>query len=194
MKLLPPPGPQRTRQLTLLTLLALVATFFVVRAAPWRTADTPSAASNAQGAQSGARATGTGKPAASAAPEPVKLDKLEPVPDEPGAGRNLFRFGTRVLPPPPLPPPPPPPVNVDPGPPPPPPGPPPIELRLTGIFKQRADGPVYAVLSDPKSSATLTGSEGQILDGKYKLLKVGEQSVIVCYVDGSGPRTLILAK
>ena len=128
-------------------------------------------------------------------PVPVNLDKLEPVPDEPGAGRNLFRFG--VPPPPPAPPPPPPgPPPPPPGPPPPPPGPPPIDLQLKGITRQAPDSPSVAWLKDPKApdSRILSGSEGQIVDGKYKLVKVGTESVIVSYVDGTQQRTILISR
>jgi hypothetical protein len=197
--LLPPPGPQRTR-LVALALLGVVAVFFVWRA--WGGSSTPTAgappvASNPQGAPQ-ARAGTQGKPAAGGAmPVPVNLDKLEPVPDEPGVGRNLFRFGV-----PPAPPPPPPtaavvqPPIVQ-GPPPPPPYPPPIELQLKGITKQAPDTPSVAWLKDPKAPADsrmLSGSEGQIVDGKYKLLKVGTESVIVSYVDGSGQKTILISR
>lgn len=199
MSALPPPGPQRTRLVALLTLLGVAVVFFV-----WRTsgssstppAAAPPAASNQQGAQQ-ARAGAQGKPAAGPMmPVPVNLDKLEPVPDEPGGGRNLFRFG--VPPPPPTPPPPafkpieapPPPKPVDLG-------PPPIELQLKGIYKQGPDTPSVAYFKDPKAppdSRMLSGSEGEIVDGKYKLLKVGTESVIVSYVDGTGRKTILISR
>lgn len=199
MTALPPPGPQRTRLVALLTLLGVALVFFVWRG--WGGSSTPPAgappvASNPQGAQ--ARAGTPGKPAAAPAmPVPVNLDKLEPVPDEPGGGRNLFRFGV-----PPAPPPPPPtaPVVQAPvitGPPPPPPYPPPIELQLKGITKQGPETPSVAWLKDPKAPADsrmLSGSEGQIMDGKYKVLKVGTESVIVSYVDGSGQKVILISR
>ena len=40
------------------------------------------------------------------------------------------------------------------------------------------------------TDALLRGVEGEVLDGKYKILKVGETSVIVSYVDGTGQRTI----
>jgi hypothetical protein len=127
-------------------------------------------------------------------PVPVNLDKLEPVPDEPSAARNLFRFG--------VPPPPPPlpmpkveqkPIVVEP---PKPVYPPPIDLQLKGITQATAETPAIAWLKDPKApdSRILPGSEGQIVDGKYKVLKVGKESVIVCYVDGSGQKTILLSR
>ncbi len=194
MNLLPPPGPQRRRQLTMLTVLGLVLVVVGWRYAPFgTTAAVKSPASNGQertAAPQSAASAQSSKPAASALmPQPVNLDKLEPVPDEPGAGRNLFRYGARALPPPPPPLPAPLPQPIVQGPPPPPPGPPPIELQLKGVIK-RPEGSTIVVLRDPKTDALLKGVEGEVLDGKYKILKVGDTSVIVSYLDGSGQRTL----
>ena len=180
----------------MLALLVIALTVFGWRYGPWRTAAAPGAASNppdagrAPAAQTPAKPAAGSKPAAGPAiPEPVNLDKLEPVPEAPDSGRNLFRFGTRPLPPAPPPPPPPTPVKVDPGPPPVT-GPPPIDLEYKGLLKTPAG--TFAQLRDPKSGAFYQAVEGQVLDGKYKVLKIGEQSVIVAYVDGSGPRTLVM--
>ena len=203
MSLLPPPGPQRNRQLTLLALLG-VAVIILLWRAPWRTASSPVAPPPTPGQLPAvvqqARAGAPGKQAAASVPPmpvPVNLDKLEPVPDEPGVGRNLFRFGMRPAPPPPPPPPPPPVTPIIQGPPPPPPGPPPIELQLKGITRATLETPAVAYLKDPKAPADarmLSGSEGQIVDGRYKLLKVGTESVIVSYVDGTGQRTIMISR
>lgn len=196
MNLLPPPGPQRSRLLVMLGLLVVALAVFGWRYAPWRTAAAPGATSNSPSAgpptapQSSVKPAAGSKPAAGPAmPQPVNLGKLEPVPDEPGSGRNLFRFGTRPLPPAPPQPPPPPAPKIDPGPPPVT-GPPPIDLEFKGLLKTPAA--TFAQLRDPKSGAFYQGVEGQVLDGKYKVLKIGEQSVIVAYVDGSGQRTLMM--
>ncbi len=194
MNLLPPPGPQRRRQLTMLAVVGLVLAIVAWRYTPWRTtAAVKQPTSNVQERTAAPQSAASGqssKPAPSALmPQAVNLDKLEPVPDEPGAGRNLFRYGVRALPPPPPPPPPPPTPQVVQGPPPQPPGPPPIELQLKGVIK-RPEGSTIVVLRDPKTDALLRGVEGEVLDGKYKILKVGETSVIVSYVDGTGQRTI----
>lgn len=204
MSLLPPPGPQRNRQLTLLAVLG-VALIVLLWRAPWRTANPAVAPPPAPGqvpavVQQARAAGGAGTvkaPTVPSMPVPVNLDKLEPVPDEPGSGRNLFRFGMRPAPPPPPPPPPPPVAPIVQGPPPPPPGPPPIELQLKGIYRQSADTPAVAYLKDPKAPADarmLSGSEGQIVDGRYKLVKVGTESVIVSYIDGTGQRTIMISR
>jgi len=190
VKLLPPPGPQRTRQLVLLGMLGVALALFLWRQAPWRTtAAAPRTASNGVAAsQPASTGAGTSMPQGPTMPEPVKLEKLEPVPDEPGAGRNLFRFGVRPLPPPP--PAPPPAPLPPPAPPVKEPWPPPIDLQVQGLIK-RPDGVTVVYLKEPKTGTVLSGVEGQVLDGKYKIVKVGEQSVIVSYVDGSGQRTIV---
>jgi hypothetical protein len=67
-------------------------------------------------------------------------------------------------------------------------------LQLKGITQATAQTPAIAWLKDPKApdSRIISGSEGQIVDGKYKLLKVGKESVIVSYVDGTGQRTIMI--
>jgi hypothetical protein len=180
MKLLPPPGPQRRRQLGLLVLLfAGVGYLLWSRMGPGP-AVAPPVASNTQ------------MPSAttpSALPEPLNLASLEPVPDEPASGRNPFRFGE--LPPPPRPAAPPP--VVAPPPPARPPGPPPIPpvpLKLIGL-SDWPDGHKRAILSDGKGGV-FTCAEGDVVDGRYRLVKVGLTSAVVSYLDGSGQRTIPL--
>jgi hypothetical protein len=187
VKALPPAGAQRTRQLALLGLLLVVLAIVVYRyvlpevsngvAEP---ATTPTRASNPQ-----VRPAGTPN-AASQLPEPLKLAALEPVPDAPEVVRNPFAFGV----------PPKPPVVAAPAPiytpPPPPPKPqwpPPIDLKLVTIV-DGPDGRRQASLKDPVSGVAFLAAEGEIVDGRYKVLKVAQSSVVVSYVDGSGQRTL----
>jgi len=184
VKLLPPPGPERRRQLTFLALtLAVVAVlgwYEFGRATP---AETHPVASNP-------KASGTAAAGANILPEPVKLTALTDDASPPDPGRNLFRFGVR--PPPPAPPAP----AVAPGPPPPPPpppGPPPINLRLIGLAERPDIGRV-ATLKDPASGALFFGLEGQILDGRYRLQHIGLESVVVAYVDGTGQKTVQLGR
>ena len=47
-----------------------------------------------------------------------------------------------------------------------------------------------ATLKDPATGALFHAFEGDVVDGRYKVVKVGAQSVVVSYVDGSGLRTL----
>jgi hypothetical protein len=182
MNLIPPPGPERRRQITWLTLLIVVIAAlawyrFGGSAAP---AETRPIASNPKAGAASAAGQGV-------LPEPVKLGELASEGDAPSAGRNLFRFGVKPAPPPPpsvnLPPPGPPP------PPPPPPGPPLINLVFLGTMERPDVGRVVA-LKDPASGAVFQALEGQIVDGRYRVMKIGMTSAIVSYVDGTGQRTL----
>jgi hypothetical protein len=190
VKLMPPPGPERRRQLVLLGVL--VVALIVLAWQYWPAAGpavSPVTASNPQSAP-GTRPGSTPVAAGSQLPEALKLAELEPVPEEPAAGRNPFRFGVR---PPPPPPPPPPPTKTAPPPPPPPPGPPPIppiRLELIGLTDM-PDGRRLATLKDP-AGAVFQAYEGQVVDGRYRLLKVALQSAVIAYLDGQGQRTLAL--
>ena len=186
MRLLPPAGPQRRRQIVVLCVAlpaALGLLWYELRPAPAPATAKPPA-SNTQ--------TRAGAQTQMKLPDPVKLGSLEPVPDEPTEGRNLFRFGEH--PPPPRPPQPayvPPPQPV--GPPPPPPGPPPIPIKATGRYSM-PDGKIMVQLRDPQSGATFIAGEGQIVDGRYRVLKIGLESVVMAYLDGTGQRTLEIGR
>ena len=185
MKLLPPPGPQRRRQVMLLGFMLVVLALFLWRQMGSEPTAPVSATSNSQTAPRPTAAMGEAN-----LPKPVDLDKIGgPVSDEPDSGRNLFRFGQRPAPPAPPPPKPvaPPPVAA---PPPQPSGPPPITLRLVGV-SVAGNGCQMATLRDTRGSV-FVGCEGAIIDGQFKILKVGLQSVIVSYVDGQGQRTIPL--
>jgi len=124
----------------------------------------------------------------------VRLGELgQPRPATGASERNPFRFYT---PPPPKPvespggsrgyvPPPPPPGPETPPPPPP---PPPIPLKFIGTV----DGPPsvgkIAVFSDCRT--TMRGKEGDIIDGRYRLVRIGVESVVMEYADGRGRTTI----
>jgi hypothetical protein len=127
-------------------------------------------------------------------PQVVRLDALTGV-DAPGeAGRNPFAYGARPAPPPPerIALPPSGPMAAPPMAPPVPQGPPPITLRLTGITTAEAGGRPMVSLKDPSSNALFQAFEGDIVDGRYRVVKVGTQSVVLSYVDGTGTRTISL--
>jgi hypothetical protein len=146
-------------------------------------------------AGSGARASNSVTPAAAPVgslplPDPLKFAALSAEPAHVETVRNPFAFGVR--PPPPAPPRvelPPPPV-LPPPPPPPPSGPPPIALKLLGVFIQGTDKRTMVTLKDPAGAMIFQAFEGDIVDGRYRVVKVGLQSVVVSYVDGSGQRTI----
>lgn len=103
--------------------------------------------------------------------------------------RNPFRFYAAPAPPRPEPQvaprsdaPPPPPVQT--GPPP----PPPIPLRYIGLFDTPA-GARVAVLSDGRGN-TFYGKEGDIIEGRFRMLRVGPDSAELAYIDGRGRQTI----
>lgn len=186
MKLLPPAGAQRNRQLVLLGLLAVTLVIVLWRfVLPEMSNGVPATPAVRTSNPQVRQAPGT-PTAAPQLPEPLKLTALEPVPDAPEVGRNPFAFGvppkppTVALPPP---------VYTPPAPPAPPPWPPPIALKLVTIF-DGPDGRRQANLKDPASGTTFLAAEGAVVDGRYKVLKVAQTSVVVAYVDGSGQRVL----
>jgi hypothetical protein len=118
--------------------------------------------------------------------------------------RNLFRFKPKPPPPPPprpaMPPAPkaadaatpsmpvPVPVPMPTGPPP----PPPIALKFIGILDAPGQSPKVAILSDTRGNV-FHGKEGDIIEGRYKVLKIGVESVEMSYVDGRGRQTIRLS-
>jgi hypothetical protein len=125
-------------------------------------------------------------------PSALQLSALEPVNDKPAAGRNPFRFGVPPPPPaPPLRPAPPPAPTIPTGPvtPPPPPPPPMIALKFTGVVQLPA-GKKVAALSDGKG--IFMGAEGDVIDGRFRIVKIGVESIVMEYLDGRGRQTIPL--
>ena len=170
-------------------MIGLVIAVMLMRPTP--TAPAPAATA---GTAAAARAKSAKAQAQSQGPvAPVKLSELSARRDEPGdAKRNPFEFYKKPAPPPPPAPPtkaPTPPTEpIRTGPPPPPPLPP-ITLKLIGVL-ERANGVKWAVLSDGKASTPMYGKDGDIIDGRYQILKIGTESIEMTYVDGRG-RTVI---
>ena len=71
-----------------------------------------------------------------------------------------------------------------------PPPPPPITLKYIGVL-DTAQGKV-AVFRD-SGGDIVNGKEGDIIDGRYRLLKIGVESADVAYVDGRGRQTIRLS-
>jgi hypothetical protein len=121
--------------------------------------------------------------------EDVRLEVLDADRPEPAsAGRNPFRF----KPPPPPPPAPPKPVGPLAGSPdaagPPPPAP--IPLKFIGIVDPTTQ-PKLAVLSD--SRGVYYGREGDVIEGRYRIVRIGPESIVMIYVDGRGQQTIRLS-
>jgi hypothetical protein len=124
----------------------------------------------------------------------VKLDALNGG-ERPlaAADRNPFRFEQKA--PPPAPPAPvapprqtaaPPPVAL--GPPP----PPPIPLKFVGwLNATAAQADRVAILADARGNP-FYGKEGDIIEGRYRLLRIAADSVDVAYADGRGRQTIRL--
>ncbi|MEO7190811.1 MAG: hypothetical protein ABI051_07110 [Vicinamibacterales bacterium] len=173
----------RNRQgILLLLLIVAVGMFFWYQRAPAGTAATTSNP-----------VTATPATVALPLPEPVKLAALDVAAVGAEVGRSPFAYGTRPAPPPPprpvaLPPP----MPIAPVVPSLPAGPPPIALKLAGITTASGSGRPMVTLKDPASTALYQAFEGDIVDGRYRIVKIGQQSVVVSYVDGSGSRTIPL--
>jgi hypothetical protein len=175
-----------SRSLLLLGALGVALTVVVMA----RRADNPVAN---PGRSNGRSATTT----AAAKETPVadlRLDRLKADPSELGPStRNPFQFKPKAAPPPPqtqaspsrapivvAPPP------IPQGPPP----PPPIALKYIGVL-ETAQGRV-AIFRDTGGDI-VNGREGDIIDGRYRLLKIGVESADLAYVDGRGRQTIRLS-
>jgi hypothetical protein len=124
----------------------------------------------------------------------VRLEALNaerPMPGE--ATRNLFRFRQQA-----------PPAAPRPGPqaarpvqPPPVPGPPPsstppINVKFVGFITERESGDKIASLSLNDGRGVVLGKEGQTVLGRYKIWQIGEESIELSYLDGTGRTTIRL--
>ena len=184
---------ERRRQL-LLAVLAVVLAVVVYYAWPGTSRQsTPSSNQRAAGTSGAVR----DRTARGAAPQPttdVHLEALEAERPKPGpTERNLFRFREKPPPPPPgagrgTPAPDLPIITVPPGPPPPPPLAP-INLKFLGLVGQAPGKPKIAIFSDGNGPPQFA-KEGDVVLGRYRVLKIGEESVEVAYSDGRGRQTI----
>jgi hypothetical protein len=71
-----------------------------------------------------------------------------------------------------------------------PPGPPPIQLKFIGIAKQ-GQGRLYAVLRDDRG--VYYGADGDVVEGRYRIIRVSADMVEVSYIDGRGRVTIPLS-
>ena len=130
--------------------------------------------------------------------EAVRLDALTRQRPELQAGnRNPFRFRAVAPPPPPA-------VAATSGPggagspmaagppvPEGPPPPPPIALKFIGTVEQTPSRLKLAVLSDGRN--VFYGKEGEVIEGRYRIVRIGVESIEMAYVDGRGRQTLRLS-
>jgi hypothetical protein len=127
--------------------------------------------------------------------DPALLDvKIETLGDEPGAAAEVSRNPFRFQPRPPPPPPPmasaPPPTSYVPPPPAAPIGPPAIGtlIKFIGIIDTGKEK--IGAFSDCKY--TFSGREGEIVEGRFRVVRIGVESAVLEYVDGTGRATLPL--
>jgi hypothetical protein len=73
-----------------------------------------------------------------------------------------------------------------------PPPPPPISLRFIGLVDAPSQAGRVAIFSDGRGNVVY-GKEGDTLEGRYRLLKVGTDAVELAYLDGRGRQTVRLA-
>ncbi len=151
----------------------------------------PGGAGNPAQARRESSRVATARDRASAVPE-LKLSALHALAAMPAptVGRNPFREkpvappvlpgrlapGTVVAPP---------------GPPPPLP-PPPITLRLVAIV--RGAGRPLVGLATEDNRDVFYGREGDIVEGRYRIIKVNVESIDISYVDGRGQRRIGLTR
>ncbi len=187
MKLMAGNRTQQIRQIAMLAVLLVVAGGLVYTRLSPPTTEVTTQASNTPAATP--RATSP----AGALPEALKLASLEPVPEASMGLRDPFGFGVPPRPPAPPPPPPPPrpaPVYV-PEPPPKPVGPPPrpqIPVKFLGFAEE--PGKLGKVVSLSVGGLVVLTREGDVVDGRYRLLRVGLESIVMTYLDGQGQQTI----
>jgi len=186
------PEQQRRQLITLAVVVAIgVLLYFkfpwapVPAGPPPTTAEVRSPASNnPAGAVKGAAQSDAGLP------EPIKLSELQAVSEETQGSRDPFGFGIPPKPPPP----PPAPVVIRPTPTPEPPkpvGPPPrpaIPVKFIGVAEDPSRPGKLVSLSI--NGAVVLAREGDVIDGKYRLVKVGLESIVMSYLDGQGQVTI----
>ncbi len=177
----------RRQQVLLGALLVVLA---VVGYRAWtQTSAVPARTSNSQGTRRPAAPAGREPPAVTTGAPDVHLEALDGQRQQPDrAERNLFRFKEKAAPPPPpdrtavaAPP------RVSTGPPAPAP-PPPISLKCIGVF-DRGQGQKIAILTDGVGPP-MYAAEGQTVAGRYRILRIGVESIEMAYLDGRGRQTI----
>ena len=176
------PEPREKRLLALLIVVAVAGTVYRL----WPGSDSSAPRSSAPRANGSAS---QGTPSAAIAPD-VRLRNLDDERPKPGDGRrNLFRFQARssaapVRPsaasqsPAPSGPPQPPPI-------------PPIPLKFIGVVEASAQAQKIAVLSD--SRGVYYGHEGEVVEGRYLIVRIGVESIEMSYLDGRGRQVIRLS-
>jgi hypothetical protein len=183
-------APETRRQIVLAGLAVVLAV--VIYQAWSSTSAAPEPSSNGAVADAGRGAAGSSRrPAGPVAPDvhlnALSLQRPKPV----GGDRNLFRFNS----PRPRPSTGPSPASTGPllpvAPPGPvvPAGPPAITLKFVGLVERREQSQRIAVLRDTVGHI-FYGGEGAIIEGRYRIVRIGAESIEVSYLDGQGRQTI----
>lgn len=156
----------------------------------WPSSPAPLASAPLAAARGAQQARSAAAPVAAVKLEALSAER-QPPSDTP---RNPFRYQPKAAPPSPKPVGAAPPAEVSgepskPAAPSGPPPPPPIPLKFIGIL-ERANGVKWAVLSDGK--VTMHGRDGDIIDGRYRIVKIGTESIELTYADGRGRQVIRL--
>lgn len=175
--------PERRRLIALVALLGLLLTVAGYR---WFG---PEAATTGAARTTG-RATRGGQTATPVTAPDVQLQALREQRPQPQPERNLFRFKPKAPPPAPRVAAPAPVVAVPSGPPPPP-LLAPIAMRFIGLVEAPEHAQKIAILSDGRG--IYQGREGDIIEGRYRIMRIGVESVEMAYLDGRGRQTIRLS-
>jgi hypothetical protein len=175
----------RSRLLLLLVVAAIVGAAFYFLGSPAAPVDGGTTVPAGGGAQTSRQGNPVGD---------VRLESLDRQDDARSTpSRDVFRFGEKraaiAVPPQPTAR-----VPVEPVPQAPtgPPPPPPIPLRYIGYLDQQGEVPRVAVLSDGRGNV-FNGKEGDVIEGRYRVLRIGNDSADLIYVDGRGRQTIRLS-
>ena len=180
--------PERRRQILLGALVIVLAVVMYRAWASTSPALAPASNGSAEAMATRPRSTQPTGTAPDVHLQALASDRPRPV----SAERNLFRFKPKAPPPPPPAPPaaprPEPAKPAAPTGPPGPPPPPPITLKFIGIVEAVDPPRKIAVLTDGRN--VFYGTEGQTIEGRYKILRIGTESIELSYLDGRGRQTI----
>ncbi|HUR35844.1 MAG TPA: hypothetical protein VM032_18700 [Vicinamibacterales bacterium] len=179
--------PERRRLYVLVALLVVALIAAAIRF--WPSTAGPAAARAAARANRRAASRPAGVTAPDVHLQALGEERPRPV-SEPR--RDLFRFKPKPAPPRVSPP-----VTASaaapstPSGPPPAPGLAPIAMRFIGLVEAPEHAQKIAILSDGRG--IYQGREGDIIEGRYRILKIGVESIDMAYIDGRGRQTIRLS-
>ena len=68
---------------------------------------------------------------------------------------------------------------------------PPIAMRFIGLVEEQDHVRKIAILTDGRG--IYQGREGDIIEGRYRIVRIGVESVELAYLDGRGRQTIRLS-